>query len=278
MEPYIFFLAYTFANITKVKSLTLPMKIALSILFIALYSTTALSQNIQDNPKAREIFEEVDRRRDKISSEQADMQMIIYDGRGNSRKRSIQSFSSNEESGSKSLLIFEEPANVRGTAFLSISEDSDEIQKLYLPALKQIQIISASEKGDRFMGSDFTYEDLGDQDPEDYSFELQEESDSAYVLKAEKNESSQYSYIYFYVDADKYVLQQAEYFNEEGKMIKRLEASDYENLVDNVWQPGKMIMFDLRNDRKTELNWSNRNVNASIPSWRFTERGLRRGL
>jgi len=37
-------------------------------------------------------------------------------------------------------------------------------------------------------------------------------------------------------------------------------------------------MYDLRNDRKTELTWSGRNVNASIPGWRFTERGLRRGL
>lgn len=236
------------------------------------------AQNIKDDPEARKVFEEVDRRRDLINNEKADMQMIIYDSKGNTRNRSLQSFSMNEGEVSKSLLIFEAPANVRGTAFLSISEGSDEIQKLYLPALNQIQIISASEKGDRFMGSDFTYEDLGDQSPEDYNFEMQSKSDTSYVLKADKQESSEYHYLYFYIDPERYVLQKIEYFDKEENMIKRLEASDYKNVLDEVWQPGKMVMYDLRNDRKTELIWSDRNVNADIPEWRFTERGLRRGL
>lgn len=247
-----------------------------TLLLLLPYSIIA--QDIQDDPEARKIFEEVDQRRDKIESEKADMQMLIYDSRGNTRERNLQSFSMNEGDISKSLLIFESPANVRGTAFLSISEGSEEVQKLYLPALGQIQIISAAEKGDRFMGSDFTYEDLGDQDPEDYEFEIRSKSDTTYVLKAEKKESSEYNYMYFYIDPERYVLQKIEYFNDEEVMIKRLEASGYTEVIDEVWQPGKMIMYDLRNDRKTELSWSNRNVNASIPDWRFTERGLRRGL
>lgn len=247
-----------------------------TLLLVLPYSIIA--QDIQDDPEARKIFEEVDQRRDKIESEKADMQMLIYDSRGNTRERNLQSFSMNEGDISKSLLIFESPANVRGTAFLSISEGTEEVQKLYLPALGQIQIISAAEKGDRFMGSDFTYEDLGDQDPEDYEFEIRSKSDTTYVLKAEKKESSEYNYMYFYIDPERYVLQKIEYFNDEEVMIKRLEASGYTEVIDEVWQPGKMIMYDLRNDRKTELSWSNRNVNASIPDWRFTERGLRRGL
>lgn len=250
----------------------------LSLLLLFLIPSFVGAQNIEDDPEARKIFEEVDQRRNKINSEQADMRMVIFDSRGNTRERDLLSFSMNDGEISKSLLIFESPANVRGTAFLSISEGSEEVQKLYLPALGQIQIISAAEKGDRFMGSDFTYEDLGDQDPEDYEFELLSKSDSTYVLRAEKTESSEYNYLNFYIDPERYVLQKIEYFNDDGQMIKRLEASGYSEVLDEVWQPGKMIMYDLRNDRKTELSWSDRNVNASIPGWRFTERGLRRGL
>ena len=250
----------------------------LSLLLLFLIPSFVGAQNIEDDPEARKIFEEVDQRRNKINSEQADMRMVIFDSRGNTRERDLLSFSMNDGEISKSLLIFESPANVRGTAFLSISEGSEEVQKLYLPALGQIQIISAAEKGDRFMGSDFTYEDLGDQDPEDYEFELLSKSDSTYVLRAEKTESSEYNYLNFYIDPERYVLQKIEYFNDDGQMIKRLEASGYSEVLDEVWQPGKMIMHDLRNDRKTELSWSDRNVNASIPGWRFTERGLRRGL
>ncbi|MDX1585274.1 MAG: outer membrane lipoprotein-sorting protein [Balneolaceae bacterium] len=254
------------------------MIIRFAIILLFLAPSFVVAQTIEDDPEARKIFEEVDQRRNKINSEQADMRMVIYDSRGNTRERALQSFSMNEGEVSKSLLIFESPANVRGTAFLSISEGSEEVQKLYLPALGQIQIISAAEKGDRFMGSDFTYEDLGDQDPEDYEFELQSKSDSTYILKAEKTESSEYHYLNFYIDPDRYVLQKIEYFNEQDQMIKRLEASEYSEVLDEVWQPGKMVMYDLRNDRKTELSWSDRNVNASIPGWRFTERGLRIGL
>lgn len=254
------------------------MKLRLLFVLLLCLPSYLAAQDFKDDPEARKIFEEVDRRRDMINSETADMKMVIFDSRGNTRERTLQSFSMNEEDISKSLLIFESPANVRGTAFLSISEGSEEVQKLYLPALGQIQIISAAEKGDRFMGSDFTYEDLGDQDPEDYDFELRSKSDTTFVLKAEKTESSEYNYLYFYIDPDRYVLQKIEYFNDENDMIKRLEASRYTEVTNEVWQPGKMVMYDLRNDRKTELSWSNRNVNASIPGWRFTERGLRRGL
>lgn len=249
------------------------------LLLVAISFNPCLSaaQNITDEPEAREIFEEVDRRRDLVTYETADMAMVIYGSRGSTRDRDIRSFSYNEGDVSKSLLIFMEPANVRGTAFLSVSRGSEEEQKLYLPALNRIQIISAVEKSDRFMGSDFTYEDLGDRNPEDYSFELAEKTDTSYVLRAEKKSDSQYDYIRFYVHPERYFLQKAEYFK-EGKMIKRLEAGSHEQVLEEVWRPGVMTMYDLQNDRRTTLRWSNRAINEPIPDWRFTERGLRRGL
>lgn len=254
------------------------MKSFFLLLSLLLAPALLVSQNLKSDPEARKVFEEVEERRNRIMYEKSDMQMIIYDSRGNTRERQIHSFQYNEGDISNSLLIFEEPANVRGTGFLTISKGTEEVQKLYLPALGRIQIISASEKSDRFMGSDFTYEDLGDQDPDDYIFAMQSERDSSYVLKAEKKEESQYHYLYFYVDPERYVLQRVEYFNEEGVIIKRLEASGHKKVLDEVWRPGTMVMYDLRNGRKTELTWSNRIINDPIPGWRFTERGLKRGL
>ena len=206
------------------------------------------------------------------------MKMVIYDSRGRTRNRSIQSYNYNEGSISKSLLIFESPANVKGTAFLTIDQGKEELQKLFLPALNKVQIISASEKSDRFMGSDFTYEDLGDQDPEDYVFELKEKRDTSFVLLARKTEKSQYDRLIFYIDSGKYAIQRVEYFDAQDAMIKRLVASDYQQVLEEVWRPNAMVMYDLENDRKTELAWSNRVIGEPIPEWRFTERGLRRGV
>lgn len=245
-----------------------------AFLFLLLFPLLLIAQ---DGDCATEIFEEVDARRSKITYEKTDMQMLIYNSKGNSRKRSINSFSFNEGEEEKSLLVFEEPANVRGTAFLTLSDGNNEVQKLYLPALGKIQTITASQKADKFMGSDFTYEDLGDQKPDDYDFELIEEKENTAVLRAVKRENTQYAYIKFYVNTDRYSLEKAEYFNEKNDMIKRLEAENFTNVDSNIWRANKMTMYDLKADRKTELIWSNRTINESIPGWRFTERGLKRG-
>ncbi len=161
---------------------------------------------------------------------------------------------------------------------MNVSEGSDEMQKLFLPALQRIQTISASQKSDRFMGSDFTYEDLGDQNPDDYNFSLVAETDSAYILSATKSGYSQYDHFRFYIHPEKYALSRIEYFDANDEMIKKLVAEDLEQVNYQLWQPKKMTMYDLENDRRTELIWNNRSTGTSIPQWRFTERGLRRGL
>ena len=245
---------------------------SLFLIFI-LFSSLTFAQNSE---RATEIFEEVDARRSKITYEITDMKMVIYNSGGSTRVRSISSFSFNEGDQEKSLLVFEEPANVRGTGFLTLSDGSNEVQKLYLPALGRIQTITASQKADRFMGSDFTYEDLGDQNPDDYDFELISEDNNTAVLRAVKKENSQYAYIKFYINTDRYSLEKAEYFNEDDEMIKRLEAENFTNVDSDIWRANKMTMFDLKAERKTELIWSNRVINESIPEWRFTERGLKR--
>ena len=247
-----------------------------SILF--LLCATTINQAQPEDTNARKIFEEVEQRRTSITYEQSEMQMIIYNSSGQTRERTLQSYSYNQDDVSKSLLIFKEPANVRGTGFLNISEGSNEAQKLYLPALGRIQTISAAQKSDRFMGSDFTYEDLGDQNPEDYKFDLQAETDSAYVLRAAKKNDSQYHYLRFFVDPKRYTLSRVEYYNNNGTMIKKLIAENFKQINDKLWQPTLMTMYDLENDRRTELRWINRQIGPDIPQWRFTERGLRRGL
>lgn len=260
------FCVYVQNNIIMLRSFFL-------FLISVLFSSFSMAQNSE---RATDIFTEVDARRSKITYEKTDMQMVIYNSSGNTRNRSISSFSYNKDDQEKSLLVFEEPANVRGTGFLTLSDGNNEVQKLYLPALGRIQTITASQKADRFMGSDFTYEDLGDQNPDDYDFELISEKGSLAILKAVKKENSQYTYIRFYINTDRYSLEKAEYFDEDNEMIKRLEAEDFTNVDENIWRANKMTMYDLKAERKTELIWSNRVINESIPEWRFTERGLKR--
>ena len=59
------------------------------------------------------------------------------------------------------LIWFIEPKDDRGVSFLKIEhDDRDDEMRIWLPAFKRVRRISASKKGDSFMGSDLSYEDM----------------------------------------------------------------------------------------------------------------------
>ncbi|MFU8813390.1 MAG: outer membrane lipoprotein-sorting protein [Balneolaceae bacterium] len=254
---------------------------SLSVLAIFSFSLPLLlsaQERITDTDRARSVFEEVEERRASISTEQTDMEMVITNSSGNTRTRSMVLYNRFEGDDSESLILFSAPANVAGTGFLTINEGDDRLQRLYLPSVGRVQTITSSQRGDRFMGSDFTYEDLGNQQADDYEFEWMETHDAFYLIRARALDSNQYTHVEFEIDRERYTLLQIRYYADSEEPIKRLEAEDFEQITDRLWSPKTMTMYDLRNDRFTTITWTNREINGSIPDWRFTERGLRRGL
>lgn len=246
---------------------------------VSLLAIPAASQDrITSEEEARSVFENVEDRRNSISTETAAMEMTITDSRDRTRNRSMRMWGNTEGDNSSSLIVFSDPGNVRGTAFLTIRQNGNSAQKLYLPSVGRVQTISAGERGDRFMGSDFTFEDLGDQQADDYEFVWLEKQDDVYRIRANKPDSEQYDYVEFFIDRERYTLNEIHYFSSNDEMIKRLEAEEFQQVTDELWSPSRMTMYDLREDRNTVITWSDRETNVSIPDWRFTERGLRRGI
>ena len=63
----------------------------------------------------------------------------------------------------RTIIFYTEPTRVRGTGFLTYDYADpaiDDDQWLYLPALRKVRRISASDRGDYFLGTDFTYEEI----------------------------------------------------------------------------------------------------------------------
>ena len=227
---------------------------------------------------ARQVFEELDRRRSTAGYETAKMTMVIHSSRGRTRTRELRTWSVNRDDVTKQLVFFESPADVRNTGLLTINEGGTESQTIYLPAVGRAQTIGSSQRSDRFMGSDFTYEDLGQQNPELFEFEIISQNDETILLEAVPRHESQYEKIHFHIRQENYVLAKAEYFNSSGTISRRLELASHEILEDGSWRPGHMVMFDLENDTKTELTWEERTINEPVPDVFFTERQLRRGI
>jgi hypothetical protein len=162
---------------------------------------------------------------------------------------------------------------------LTIEQEGPDDQRLYLPALGRVQRIAGQTRSDRFAGSDFSYEDLSSRDPEDYTSEIVSRADSLVVIEARPNGiESAYSRIVFSVDPRTFVIRSAEYFDDKDRLWKRLQTSGIEQAGPETWRANRLVMNDVREDRRTELVYLNRDTQGEVPETTFTERWLRRGL
>ena len=73
--------------------------------------------------------------------------------------------------GDRLLIRFTYPNDIRGTSFLVWEHpDSDDERFLYLPSLGRVRRIAGTETQESFVGSDFTYEDIGGREFDDYTY------------------------------------------------------------------------------------------------------------
>ena len=135
-------------------------KIALLLAFIAAAGTLSAQisgQEVMENMYNRPTGEAMS----------ANLVMTITNSRGATRERSILQYSLDSGDVERKVMFFTAPADVRDTSFMTWSWDDgrDDDQWIFLPALKRVKRIASDSKDDSFMGSDFTYDDLGERHP-----------------------------------------------------------------------------------------------------------------
>lgn len=139
------------------------MKKIISVLLLTLLFGTVFAQTGYDIMKKADEVPTA-----KTSSYTATM--TLTDKKGNVRVREVKEMTKDFEDVSKSVIIFTTPKDVAGVGYLMFDyvEKSDGTKQdsdnwLYMPALKKVRRISGSDSGGDFMGTDFTYEDMGDR-------------------------------------------------------------------------------------------------------------------
>src|SRR5690606_14175570 len=104
------------------------------------------------------------------------LRMVLTDRSGAQRIRDTRVFREEFEDDKRTAIFFTGPKRLQGTGFLTWDYDDParaDDQWLYLPAARRVRRISASDRGDYFLGTDFTYEDVKKQTKlalEDYDF------------------------------------------------------------------------------------------------------------
>lgn len=216
---------------------------------------------------------------------EANLTMILINANGDQRVREIKQFSRDFGKVEKKIMFFIKPADVRNTSFMNWSYDDpnkDDDQWIYLPALKKVKRISSDSKGDYFMGSDFTYDDLGDRKPnEDTHKILREEKlngEDCYVIESiPKDEEYMYSKTVTWVIKDKWIGLKKEFYDEDGEFLKTLTVQKYEK-ISGYWIITNTKMDNVQKKHQTIMKLTNVKINVGIPANKFTERMMKRGL
>src|SRR5688572_15585781 len=149
--------------------------------------------------------------------------MILIDAAGNTSRRTVvKRIIEDAGSPDKTLGIFLEPADVRGTIMLSFEQSygSDE-QWLYLPSLKRTKKINAENKSGSFLGTEFSWEDISTSELTKFHYKyLRDDGETWVVERTPAYQFSGYSKQVTWVNKDNYQTVKIEYYDKKGDLLK----------------------------------------------------------
>lgn len=223
----------------------------------------------------------------KSATESAEVMMVLTNKAGKSHTRKLQMTSRTAEDESEWKLIrFTFPSDIEGTGLLTHEPLNGEDERwLYLPAMRKVRRISASEKADNFMGTDFSYEDLAEEELNHWRYQLlpteQIDDRECYVIEAtpftkQEQQASGYSKKILWIDMLHFVLIQAKYFDKKGELSKAYAASNIKE-IDSKFRAHTLIMENLKTGHSTTLTMEQISLNQPAEARLFTLRHLERG-
>ena len=243
--------------------------------------TTLLTLSVTMAISNQEVAEKADLMTDGFGSSVAQTEMILVNASGQKSVRELEMKTLEGEHGDKTISTFLTPADVKGTKTLTHEHlDRDDDQWLYLPALKRIKRIASSNKSGSFMGSEFSYEDIGNQDYEKFTYEgaveeVELNAEKCYKgTRIPKDENSGYTKQVSWVAIDSFLLKQVEYYDRKSELLKTATFSDYKQ-IDGVWRVGQIKMVNHQNDKSTVLIWKDDKVHAGLGEKEFNKRVLK---
>lgn len=257
------------------------MKKAL-VLFLSVLVVSSLGVVSAQELTGQQILDDLGFSNILSSSGMAELTMITENAKGAQRKFSLKVFRKSEGDVEKQFLEYLAPADVRGTKFLSINEKGQEDQMwLYLPAMGRERRIAAHMTGDSFMGTDFTYDEIGGNIAYEDQYSAQRLADEmeqgldCYVLDlTAKDDSALYERVKMWVWQAEMVPVRVEFYAPATTLKKTLTLSDFRS-VEGELIPHHVIMADDVKGTKTILDIAEVSE-ADVDDEIFTLRNLRR--
>ncbi|MEH6826092.1 MAG: outer membrane lipoprotein-sorting protein [Motiliproteus sp.] len=269
------------------KSLTNPIKkpllglIATAVLGTPLIAHQAQAMTPQE--RGMEISVEAKQRDIGWTDMATVMTMTLRNKAGQESVREIRLKSlEQEKDGDKSLTVFDQPRDVKGTAFLSFSHiDGADDQWLFLPALKRVKRISSRNKSGPFMGSEFAFEDLTSFEVAKYSYKYQgDESldgiDSFVVEQYPTDKYSGYTRRVVWLDKAHYRVQKVDFYDRKNSLLKTLSFAQYKQYLGQYWRADRATMTNHQTGKTTVLDYADYRFKVGLKASDFNKNSLKR--
>jgi uncharacterized protein len=184
------------------------------------------------------------------------------------------------------LVTFLSPADVRGTKTLLIEHSAaDDDMWIYLPAMKKVRRLVASNKKDSFVGTDFSYGDVIGHKVEEWDHKVvrQEQVDGkeCYVVestpkRSEVADDTGYSKRISWIDKVSFVAVRGESYDQNGELLKRTSSKDVEQVdtKNDKYQPMELISENVQTGHKTIIKFKNFKANVGVGDEVFAARSL----
>ena len=254
------------------------------IYILSVVFAVAMMLNAQSpEEKGLEIAIESDKRDIGFGDSSSELTMILRNKQGDESKRQISNKTLEvDNDGDKSVVIFNEPRDVKGTAFLSFTHKSGpDDQWLYLPALKRVKRIASDNKSGPFMGSEFAYEDISSQEVEKYTYKyiMNENLDGIDCFVIERypvEENSGYTKQIVWIDTDQYRPMKTDFYDRKNSLLKTLMYLEYNQYLSKYWRANILSMVNHQTGKSTDLLFSDYKFANGFSESDFNQNSLKR--
>ena len=231
-------------------------------------------------PDARKIMDDV-YRQDTSHATFMRASFEVFDKVGDRTKKEFTYRRIGSPGDSKTLVIFLAPKEIQGVALLSVNRQGvRDRQYMYIPATHRVRPVAPQERSARFIGTDFTFEDIAERVLDDFTYRLLGDAETIEGHKTWKVEAtpsdpsrSQYKYIYYWVAQDLPVILHAEMYDAQGKEVRVLHASQIKR-VSGISGARHTEMTSVVTGTKTVLVIDDVKFNTTLDEKMFTPEGL----
>ena len=187
----------------------------------------------------------------------------IHDNRGNTRIRQVVVATRKFGDVTKTLMRFTSPADVQGTSILIYDyEDKGDDMWIFLPSLRRVRRIVSTEKGNSFMGSEFSNADMSRPNIDYFTYKLLGSEtingkdcwkiEAVAISRDVENENGYFKRVSL-IEKSTHLMQRSELFDRADRPLKVHILSDYRKQPNGKYFAFSMEMQNVRSNRRSEM-------------------------